>query len=252
MRVAIVGIGLTPFRPSTPEFSWKELMYDAATRAYADADLDPRRDVQSFVTCAEDYWEGFGIFDEFVPDQLGAVLRPACTVSGDGILGLAQAAMQIQSGLFDVVAVEAHSKASDLLTYNHVVQHALDPVLNKPLRGHPHYLAGLEMASFLARSRNTAADCAAVVAKNRGNAMLNPLAAYPTRLTAEDAHASPPALAPPRHRRRGGGRPLLLKGARAPGGGGARPSRRSRQGGPQGGLRPRRPPAGESLRGVPR
>jgi len=195
-RVAIVGVGLTPLRPTTPELSWKELMYEAASKAYADADLDPRKEIGSFVTCAEDYWEGFGIFDEFVPDQLGATLRPTCTVSGDGILGLAQAAMQIQSGLFDVVAVEAHSKASDLLTYNHVVQHALDPVLNKPLRGHPHYLAGLEMASFLARSRNTASDCAGVVAKNRGNAMLNPLAAYPTRVTAEDANASPPAFDP--------------------------------------------------------
>src|SRR3989304_2192607 len=122
MRVAIVGIGLTPFRPSTPEFSWKELMYDAATRAYADAGLAPRR-------------------------------APVC---GDGIQGLAQGAMQTQSGLFDVVAVESHSKASDLLTYPHIVQHALDPILNKPLRGHPNYLGGLEMEASLRASGLTA------------------------------------------------------------------------------------------------
>jgi len=196
MRVAIVGIGLTPFRPSTPEFSWKELMYDAATRAYADADLDPRRDVQSFVTCAEDYWEGFGIFDEFVPDQLGAAMRPTCTVCGDGIQGLAQGAMQIQSGLFDVVAVESHSKASDLLTYPHIVQHALDPILNKPLRGHPNYLGGLEMDAYLRASGNTARDCAAVVAKNRTGALKNPIAAYGAKLTAEEAERSPPQFDP--------------------------------------------------------
>ena len=85
MRVGIIGVGMTAFRPSTPEYSWKELMFEAASRAYADAGLNPRTDVQSFITCAEDYYEGFGIFDEFVPDQLGGALRPVCTVSGDGL-----------------------------------------------------------------------------------------------------------------------------------------------------------------------
>ncbi len=57
-RVAIVGIGYTPFRPLTPEVSYKELMYEAAVRAYEDAGVNPRRDVQSFVTVAEDFIEG--------------------------------------------------------------------------------------------------------------------------------------------------------------------------------------------------
>ena len=33
MRVGIIGVGLTTFRPSTPEYSWKELMFEAASRA---------------------------------------------------------------------------------------------------------------------------------------------------------------------------------------------------------------------------
>src|SRR2546428_799952 len=101
MRVGIIGIGMTAFRPSTPEYNWKELMFEAASRAYADAAINPREDVDSFITCAEDYYEGFGIFDEFVPDQLGAALRPTCTVSGDGLQGLANAYMQIQTGLLE-------------------------------------------------------------------------------------------------------------------------------------------------------
>src|SRR3989337_2311590 len=98
MRVGIIGVGMTAFRPSTPEYSWKELMFEGASRAYADSGINPRTDVGSFITCAEDYYEGFGIFDEFVPDQLGAALRPTCTVSGDGIPGLAQGAMHDQAG----------------------------------------------------------------------------------------------------------------------------------------------------------
>jgi acetyl-CoA C-acetyltransferase len=171
-------------------------MYEAASRAYADADIDPREDVGSFITCAEDYWEGFGIFDEFTPDQIGAVLRPACTVPGNGIHGLAQGVLQIQAELADVVAVEAHSKISDLLTYDGVVRHAMDPIWNKPLGGHPSYIAGLEMGAYLRASRLTEKDCAAVVAKNRGNALANERAAYGAKVEAEDVLASPPVASP--------------------------------------------------------
>jgi len=190
VRVAIVGIGITPFRIASPEFSWKELMYDAATRAYADAGIDPRTDVDSFVTCAEDYWEGFGIFDEFTPDQLGAVLRPMHTVTGDGVHGLANAFMLIQSEVAEVVVVEAHSKASDIRTYEGIVAHALDPIWNRPLGGHPNYLAGLEMDAFLRASGNSSRDCAKTVAMNRGNALLNLVAAHGARITDRDVAAS--------------------------------------------------------------
>src|SRR2546430_9823721 len=117
-------------------------MCEAASRAYADAAINPREDVDSFITCAEDYYEGFGIFDEFVPDQLGAALRPTCTVSGDGLQGLANAYMQIQTGLINVAVVEAHSKASDVLTLDGVIEHAFDPIWNKPLGAHPFVVAG--------------------------------------------------------------------------------------------------------------
>jgi acetyl-CoA C-acetyltransferase len=82
--VAIIGVGWSGFRPVTPEVSYKELMYAAAVRAYADAGVDPRKDVESFVTVAEDFHEGTSIFDEYVPDQLGAVLKPVQTIAGDG------------------------------------------------------------------------------------------------------------------------------------------------------------------------
>ncbi|MEM2412692.1 MAG: acetyl-CoA acetyltransferase, partial [Candidatus Bathyarchaeia archaeon] len=98
-RVAIVGVGCVGFRPMTLELSFKELMFEAAVKAYEDAGgLNPRKDVDVFVTCAEDYLEGFSIFDEFVPDQLGAAMRPLFTVSGDGMLGLATAYMLIKTG----------------------------------------------------------------------------------------------------------------------------------------------------------
>jgi acetyl-CoA C-acetyltransferase len=185
-KVGVIGIGSAGFQVSTPELSWKELMFLAAKKAYEDAQVNPRTEIDSFITCAEDYWEGFSIYDEFTPDQLGAVMRSLCTVTGDGLHGIANAYMQILSGVADIVAVEAHSKASDLLTYNDIVLHAFDPVYNKPLGGHPYYVAGLEMRSYMERTGTTEEDIAKVVVKNKGNATRNPIAVHPKDISLED------------------------------------------------------------------
>ena len=55
-EVAVVGVGWSGFRSITPDLSYKEMMYEAAVRAYEEAGVDPRRDVDSFVAVAEDYF----------------------------------------------------------------------------------------------------------------------------------------------------------------------------------------------------
>ena len=191
-RVAIVGIGWAGFRPKIPELSYKELMYEAAVRAYADAGVDPRRDVESFVTVAEDFHEGTSIFDEYVPDQIGGALKPVQTICGDGLHGLATGFMLVKTGQCDIVAVEAHSKASNLLTHDEVTAYAQDPVLNRPLRLNSHFIAGMEMNRFLHESGNTREGCAAVVVKNRRNALANPSAPYGADLSIDDVFHGPP------------------------------------------------------------
>lgn len=198
-RVAIIGLGFTPARLTSPHQSFKEMMFEAAQRAYADAGIEAAA-VGSFVTCAEDLNEGLSIFDEYTPDQLGAVLKPMHTLTQDGLHGVADAAMQILSGLFDLVVVEAHSKASNILTLDWVVDYATDPVLNRPLELNPHYIAGLEMQRFLHEAGVSHEQCAHVAAKNHRHALRNPAAAYPARLAADDVLQSPPAFEPLRER----------------------------------------------------
>ena len=195
-RVAVVGIGHAGFAPITAGLSYKELMFEAAQRAYADAQVDPRADVDSFVCCSEDYLEGTSIFDEYVPDQLGAVQRPVQTVAGDGLFGVATALMLIRSGAARVVAVEAHSKVSDVLTLGAIEQFAMDPVINRPLGVPALAVAGLDMNAFLERTGLTEEHCAMVAAKNRTNALDNPRAAYPADVTAEDVEESGPVYWP--------------------------------------------------------
>jgi acetyl-CoA C-acetyltransferase len=190
-KVAIIGIG----RSSSPDLSFKELIFDAAVRAYDDAGIDPRKDVDSFVSCAEDYCEGFSIFDEFTPDQLGAVLRPLHTVTGDGLYGIINAQLQILSGISDVVVVEAHSKASDLLSYEKILLHAFDPVFLRYF-GNPYFFAGLEMRRYMYETGTTKEQCARVVVKNRRNALKNPFSVHGAKLKIEDVLSSPTLFDP--------------------------------------------------------
>lgn len=190
-RVAIAGVGWAGFRPSTPDVSYKELTYQAAVKAYADANIDPQRDAHSFVTVAEDFIEGTSIFDEYTPDQLGAALKPMQTIAGDGLHGLATACMLINTRQFDVVVVEGHSKASNILTLPEITAYAQDPVLNRPLRLHSDFIAGLEMNRYLFESGTTAEQCAQVVVKNRRNAVENPRASFGADLEIRDVLEGP-------------------------------------------------------------
>jgi acetyl-CoA C-acetyltransferase len=178
-RIAIVGAGTTGFRATTPDASYREVTYEAAVKAYEDAGVEPK-DVDTFVTTAEDFCEGYSIADEYCPDQLGAVLRPIYTVPGDFIQTLGSAVMMIQSGITDITVVQCLSKASNMLTKDDLTTFAMDPVYQRPLCESSHFVAGMEMNRFLHETGTTRRQCASVVVKNRRNALDNPLAAHGT------------------------------------------------------------------------
>jgi acetyl-CoA C-acetyltransferase len=203
-RTAIVGAGYTPLRALSSHASFRELVFEAAVRAYQDAGITPA-DIDSVVALGEDYREGTCISDEYVPDQLGAVQKPVHTVTGDGVQGLGMAWMLLQSGVADIVVLEGHSKASNIRHPAHVEAMALDPVF---VRGHawnPLFVAGLEMQRFLHETGITPQQAAQVVVKNKRNALRNPIAAYPGQITVEQVLKSQPwadpltelAVAPP-------------------------------------------------------
>jgi len=194
-KVAIVGAGFTSLRPVSPEASFRELIFEAAVRAYEDAGLTPQ-DVDSFVSIGEDYQDGTCIMDEYTPDQLGAVQRPVHTISGDGVAGLGVAWMLIQTGQFRVVVLEGHSKASNVRHPAHVEAMALDPSFARVHGWHPSFVAGLEMRRYLHETGTTEEQVARVAVKNKYNALKNPIAAYPARLSAEQVLGSRPVAEP--------------------------------------------------------
>jgi acetyl-CoA C-acetyltransferase len=194
-RVAIVGIGTTGFRSVTPDVSFRELIFEAARKAYTDAGIEPS-EIDGFITAAEDFLEGYSIADEYCPDQIGAVLKPTHTVPGDFLQAMATGFMMVKTGAFKTVAVEAHSKASNMKNISELIGFALDPIYNRPLRETPHAIAALEMTRYLFETCTTPDQCAQVVSKNMGNAMHNPYAAFGSEIESIDVLNSAPVSLP--------------------------------------------------------
>ncbi len=177
-EVGIIGVGAAGFKAALPDISTRELMFEAAALAYRDAGIDPRTEVDSFITTSEDLWEGWSITDEMVPDQLGGAGRPVCTIPGDGVTGLGNAVMQIESGVAQVVVLEAHSKASDVLDKEAVEDLAQEPSLMRPLGMGADTLAALEMGAFLDRAGFGIEECDLAIENSRRRGAANPLASY--------------------------------------------------------------------------
>lgn len=195
-RVGIVGVGYEGFRPAISDLSTREMMFEAASKAYDDAGVDPRTEVGSFICCTEDLWEGWSITDEMVPDQIGGARRPVCTVPGDGITGLGHGVMQLRSGVADLVVVEAHSKAADVVDKVAVENLASDPAFVRVSGANNDVLAGLEMSAFLSRTKVKRRECNEVVKRAKMNALRNPRASYGGHLDAEEVEESQPVSLP--------------------------------------------------------
>jgi len=184
-RVGIIGIGAVPARSASPDVSYREMIFEAAQKAYYEAGIEPEQ-VDTFVCLSEDFNEGVSIFDEYVPDQLGAVLKPVHTICGDGLYGIASVFMQIRTGVFQIGVVEAHSKLSNIVIRGKIEEMGLEPLYTRWTGLHPYFIAGLEMRRFLYETGIKEEDCAEVVRRFRENAIFNPLAAYPSRISTED------------------------------------------------------------------
>ncbi len=194
MGVAVMGVGICGFTATSTALSYREMIAKAARMAYEDAGIGLDL-IDGAVSVEEDLISGYSIADEYVPDQLGVVRKPVYTIPGDFLHGLGSAVMQIETGQFNIVVVQSYSKASNLLTKDELLRFAFDPVWNR-FGVSPHWLAGVEMRSFLAASGYEVDDVAEVVVKNRANAVPNPIAPWGAILEARDVLESRPVATP--------------------------------------------------------
>lgn len=190
--MAVLGIGYSGFKPNTRDLSFREMMFEAATRAYNAAGIDPRRDVGSFISCQEDYWEGISIADEFSPGPIGGVLRPTFTIAGDGLMGIIHGIMQILSGFSEVVVVESHAKPSEIDTINKIVELSLDPIYIRPINSpNTHFLAALDLEKYMKISGAKREDLSLVVEKNKNAGLKVPRSSYAAKIGREYVESQP-------------------------------------------------------------
>lgn len=192
----MVGVGWYGFKPVVPELSFREMMFEAAVRAYEDAGVDPRRDVDAFISCQEDFWEGVAISNEFAPEPIGGALRPTITITGDGLQCVGQAYMMVRSGVFKVVVVEAHAKPSSIVTLQEVYEFSLDPVIRTLKIPNPLFQAGLDAAAYMRRSGASREHLAMVAVKNKTRGLLNPRASHSAKVTLDEVLNSKPVVYP--------------------------------------------------------
>ncbi|MCE4619501.1 MAG: thiolase domain-containing protein [Desulfurococcales archaeon] len=196
-KAAIIGVGWYGPRPTTPEVSFREMVFEAASRAYADAGVDPRKDVDAFISAQEDFWEGIAIADEFAPEPVGGVLRPTFTVAGDGLQALAHAVMMIETGMFDIVAVESHAKPSDIATLGEIYDLALDPLHIRPVKpANPLFMMALDAQAYMLRTGADASHFALVSAEERVRGLNNPRASFAGKVSIDEILDSEPVMDP--------------------------------------------------------
>jgi acetyl-CoA C-acetyltransferase len=187
-RVGIVAAGQTKYHPNRSDVSEEELAYEAIRQVLEATGLT-LSDIDSAVTCSQDFWDGRTISDMNVQHVVGAHLGHEDKVAEDGINAVYVAMGQILSGHHDVVLVVAHMKESQG-EKSLIENAAFDPVLVRPLGLDFLSAAALQAKRYMYKYGITSEQCAKVAVKNRGNARNNPFAQEPMDITVEDVLGS--------------------------------------------------------------
>ena len=203
-KVAIIGVGVTPFKPRYIDKTYFELAYDATKLALSDANKNGaeiiHKDIQSSV---------YGIYNElferqFMPDifinsYLGLNDKPGVRVATGGATGgyaVRTAYAEVASGLSDLTLCLGVEKCADC--YDEQTGASTPEVLNSIAFSTDmtyEYPMGVMAASSYVSMVNahfeefgnpTEEQMALVSVKNHGNAMNNPKAQSPMKITVED------------------------------------------------------------------
>ena len=203
-RVAIIGVGITPFRSRYLDKTYFELAYDASKLALADCNKQgidiTHKDLESTV---------YGIYNElferqFMPDifinsYIGMNDKPGTRIASGGATGgytVRMAYSEVASGLSDLCLCLGVEKCNDC--YDEQTGATTPEVLNAIAYSADmtyEYPMGMMAASSYVSMVNahyeefgnpTEEQMALVSVKNHGNAMLNPKDQSPMKLTFED------------------------------------------------------------------
>jgi len=187
-RVGIVAVGQTKYHPDRSDVNEEELAYEAIKQVLETTGLT-LSDIDSAVTCSQDFWDGRTISSMNIQHVVGAHLGHEDKVAEDGINAVYVGMSQVLSGHQDIILVVAHTKESQA-DKSLVENAAFDPALMRQLGLDFLSAAAMQAKRYMYKYGITPQQCAKVAVKNRGNAKNNPFAQEPLDITVEDVLSS--------------------------------------------------------------
>jgi len=185
-RVAIVGIGFTKIEAAKRTQNYQEMVYEAVKNALEDAGAGID-DIDNVVNTTNDFWDGRTISCMPVGGVSGGADKNISGVEGDGTFGTFYMMCRILSGSYGTGLVAAHSKGSEGREVAHLITNsAFDPIYARSLGADMITACALQARKYMKTYGITEEDCAQVSVKNHGNALDNPSAQLPMRITVED------------------------------------------------------------------
>lgn len=201
-KVAVVGVGNTPFKARHIDKTFPRLAYESVKMAVEDAGAE-RSDIDSVVYAIyNDFFEHCMMPDHHIHYQLGFARKPAVRITTGGATGgyaIRAAFAEVASGLHDVVMVVGVEKVADLANVFEMIKSitfAADPFFEAHLGASPAGSYGGAIIWHMENYGTTQEDMARVVVKNKGNAKNNPDAQSPMDVTVEDVMKSPTVIYP--------------------------------------------------------
>ncbi len=189
-RVAIVGIGQTKIEASKERQNYPEMVYEAVKLALEDAGVGID-EVENVVTTSNDFWDGRTISCMPVGGVSGGYDKNKSGVEGDGTFGAFYATCRTLSGSYGTTLVTAHSKGSESRGIAPMITNAaFDPVHARCLGLDIVTACALQARKYMQRYGITEEECAQVSVKNHGNALENPNAQSPMKITVDDVMQS--------------------------------------------------------------
>ncbi len=199
----VVGVGTTKFASERPDGNIRDLMAEAVLDCMADADLENLKAVQHGLTSYEsDHFNRQMTLGAVLHDQIGLTPLPNVRIEGGGATGalaLRTAWAHIQSGLCDSILVygcETNGKGISSKTANQLFALSADFDWEMMVGGTYTAFYAAMIRAHMKQYGTTEEQFAHVAARNRSNALLNPIAQRGMDVSIDDVMKSIPIAEP--------------------------------------------------------
>jgi acetyl-CoA C-acetyltransferase len=192
-NAAVLGFGQTKYTTSRKDVGAPELVFEAASRALADADMDVNEIDAVVFASAPEVFEGVYEPDRWCVEAFGGVGKLLIRVHTGGATGgsaAIAASRLIGSGLYDKVLVVGLQRTSETADAQAVFTTIFDPVYEQDVQLNVITGIALVASRQMAHFGVTEDHMAAISVKNFDNALSNPYAHLQKKITTEDVKTS--------------------------------------------------------------